>query len=106
MSQSVAETLRQAKAVLLTRGWTQGTFENPLTGEVCAHGAILRAIHHGAEQHAACVLLEQALDEPWWMSVPVWNDRRGRQPEHVLALFDRAIALAEAHERQPDPVPA
>jgi hypothetical protein len=39
------------------------------------------------------------------VGIASWNDHKGRTPEHVLCLFDRAIAIAEAREAVAQEVP-
>ena len=100
------EILIAAKQELLTRGWHQGGLLDPVTGAVCALGAMscavgalslagLRALE-GFDRATFC--LQNALGvEPVW-GIGAWNDEPARTPEEVLQAFDRAIALAETRE--------
>lgn len=109
---TTSESLKAAKAVLLDRGWFQGDFVNDVTGEVCIVGA-MNIVEDGtprcdddalyaesvASQILHCLVFLDRCDD-----IGEWNDMHGRTPEEVLALFDRAIAIAESKERTELPV--
>ena len=100
------EILVAAKQELLTRGWTQGAFENPETGEVCALGALNRAVGGQPLMMLLTVESERVHTRAWQLleaatgcaEVHRWNDDPARTPEDVLQAFDRAIALAETRD--------
>jgi hypothetical protein len=109
---TTTQILRAAKDVILTRGWTRGDWDNE-RGEVCVMGAVnvatvgcARASRFAESDmlSARCEtwsLLQRLL--PSGFGISDWNDSRGRTPEDILDLFDRAIAFAEAEEVQPAP---
>lgn len=108
---STVETLRAAREVLVTRGWTQGEFYDCETDGFCAEGAVAEALVPGywpswyrtgttpdaleelwderhAEMYAAMDALKAAIDG---VPVPMFNDHRAASVDEVLALFDKAI---------------
>lgn len=85
------DALRKARTRIALYGWTQGMNQDEL-GRTCVEGALLSTGHPGAEQRWAAYCLVHALGD---RNVIGWNDAPGRTKEEVLALFDRAIALAE-----------
>lgn len=108
-TKSVLDVLRDARG-LIAKGWTQGEFSRDANGDYCpmsdpaaacfcAMGAVYRVtlsedgipipIHNDVY-----ALLCDAVGG----SVVDWNDRRGRTQAEVLAVFDRAIAAAEARQ--------
>jgi len=103
-----ADILREAKRLIEEKGWTQGTYARDSRGEACdwngatalcfcAEGAMFAAAEAlradaGAEC-AAGFLIEQVTPAP---SIVAYNDQPGRSREDVIAIFDKAIALAEA----------
>lgn len=98
---TTVETLRAAKAELLLHGWTRGTFENSRTGELCALGAINRALKGVAWStafawHPTTRCLQHAIGDG--NHIAQWNDAQSRTPEDVLAAFDAAIEFALLHE--------
>ena len=98
------EILEAAKAVLLTKGWHQGSFFGK-DGSACASGAIrlvYEELYH-PDSYAkdwvcsdAYTYLNKAVGD-WRISN--WNDMKGRTFEEVLAAFDKAIALAKEKEQ-------
>lgn len=108
---STLETLKAAREVLVTRGWTQGEFYDCETDGFCAEGAVAEALVPGywpswyrtgttpdaleelwderrAEMYAAMDALKAAIDGG--RVVPWFNDHAASVDE-VLALFDKAI---------------
>lgn len=108
---STVETLRAAREVLVTRGWTQRAFYDWETDGFCAEGAVAEALVPGywpywyrtgtasgalgdlwderrAEINDALNALRAALGGV--LAVPWFNDRAASVDE-VLALFDKAI---------------
>jgi hypothetical protein len=102
---TTSETLRAAKRHLLTHGWTQGCYRNETTEEVCTVGAIVCVTKDQRAQIAALELMQAELQLASSSYNPLvgWNDTPGRQPEEVLALFDRSIARAEGLEQETEP---
>lgn len=105
---NASKQLQLAKAVLIERGWCQGDYVNPVTGEVCIVGAFNivqdgdpRCIDEDDSEPVPSdgfYWLEKLAIRHWSFDVGHWNDARGRTPEQVLAFYDAAIALAEAFE--------
>jgi hypothetical protein len=112
MSAETAEVLRKAKQVLIDRGWTNvGKFEDS-AGCVCSLGAIGVAVADDPRIAAhrfyalgdardrfdlAVDALESVVDglPEYDEGITEWNDDQ-LSVGSVLAVFDRAIALAEA----------
>jgi len=103
---TIVEHLKKAKDELLTRGWYQGDYVNPVTGEVCIMGAV-NAADQGAEPRCLdddCddtpieLLLHGLAVRHWCRDVAEFNDAKGRTPEEALAFLDEAIALAILQE--------
>lgn len=113
--EKTSDILKRTKAVLLSRGWFQGDYVNPITGEVCIVGAMNIAKEgipfpdddDDDEPDPAHDLVSNLCFKEWCEDIGQWNDMHGRTPEQVLALMDRAIALAESLEVLParDAVP-
>ncbi len=117
-----SEVLQAAKAKVES-GWTQGTAARNAAGITCnaydddarswcALGAI------AAVTPPACLANNQTdeifqlryqvqddlvrpLNLPSSLCFPAWNDAPGRKQEEVVALFDKAIALALIREAEP-----
>lgn len=93
---TTVEVLRVARA-RIDFGWVQGTkavlSEN--TNHCCVSATTgitdIPSIERRAER-----FVRAALDVKTDHELLAWNDRRGRTKDEVLALFDKAIALAEA----------
>lgn len=100
MSASVEKLKAARELVARPGGWTQEAFARDDEGQQtqsrsrdavcwCAEGA-LKASRSG---FAEFDFLQKLLGLP----IAVWNDEPGRTQADVVAAFDRAIALAEAH---------
>lgn len=105
---TVAETLRKARALIDTpEKWCQGVY---CKGDaLCSLGAIYAAgggdrkdipedgdPHFSYESERAYRTLSAAISPKW---VAPWNDAPERTHADVMALFDKAIALAEQEGR-------
>lgn len=67
----------------------------------CAMGALCRVIDYdrdASEFRMATAYLTEALPPSWW-GVSVFNDAKATTHADLLAMFDRAIAKAEFHEK-------
>lgn len=98
---SLAESLRQARDLLLNKGWVQYTFNS--TNGYCILNACHTVVKNGYNQPAHNMLLSdmrsalhdtlkessESSDLPYVME---WNDTPGRTLDEVLALFDQTIA--------------
>lgn len=99
---TVADKLREARA-LIERGWTQGNYVEE--GCYCALGAIGMAVVGNPTApsfmcgYPAISGVVRALGLPLGLrtssGVADWNDAPDRTQAEVLAVFDKAIALAE-----------
>lgn len=103
---TVSETLLAARDLLVTKGWTQGTFARTAeshtvagrhSGAVCYCGwgaleAVTRELF-SPEFNAADRALMAA---GGFAHFPTFNDAAGRTLDDVLAVFDKAIAAQEA----------
>lgn len=104
--QQVKNSLQHARSEV-AKGWCQGMLGND-AGEVCAKGAL----HHGVGRDisntegteywdtyfaAMDYLLKDVVIElpAGYDPLVQWNDSSIRTQEEVLALFDKAISLAE-----------
>ena len=112
--------LQEARA-LIAQGWTQGEFARKAgvpTGTSalgsdcwCASGALSHvALRHGDYDMPAKDKARRVLGDvlgpdfaAYGFSLPRWNDDPARTQEEVLALFDKAIALAEADDEASRP---
>lgn len=96
-----SEILKSAKDEMLQRGWCQGGFVGE-HGEVCMEWAMNLALVNDrcfeAYPIAMNALRQATFGHADCQSIASWNDTPGRQPEEVLAAFDRAIAIAEQQE--------
>lgn len=110
MSAAVVELLRAGRE-LVKRGWTQGTLARDANGGpvsaydptavcFCAVGSVDTRDSWDEEGLAAfggaLELLEGALSADWGDSLGAFNDAPTTTQADVVALFDRAIAAAEA----------
>jgi hypothetical protein len=112
-TQTPADTLRAARALIAEKGWTQGSVAVDAAGKLtdaadldraacfCAWGAVIAVtrFHDNEECRAierdACRLLARAIGKSSIGHIIIWNDEAGRTREEVLTAFDKAIALAE-----------
>jgi hypothetical protein len=94
---TASQTLRAGKQALVDHGWIRGKAGSPDRG-FCAVGALTFAARRSGNYNLAFQHLSQALPGRRVGLIARWNDRLWRRKRHVLALFDRAIAIAEAHE--------
>ncbi len=101
---SIKEDLIKAREKI-EKGWCQGVNARDAQGEptlaeysgavqFCVMGALIAVCGHYCPVHLSlfCRTL-QGRDHPW--TVNAYNDHPSRTQEEVLALFDKAIALAE-----------
>jgi hypothetical protein len=111
MDMKTSEYLTAARE-RVAEGWVQGIFED-YRGYVCTTGALRRAeenhnIQPGTYAEGRAVLVNKILEEypvgMWTLlasegsliSIPVWNDHKGRTQQEVLNMFDKSIlALQE-----------
>jgi len=95
------DILRQAAAVLESKGWCQGMMHG-IGGTCCMLGAITTAAwaepHDGhavrriAERERACTMVVQLLRG---RAISEWNDEPGRTKEQVVAKLLEAASLVE-----------
>jgi hypothetical protein len=100
MDLRMVDHLISAKA-LIEKGWCQHDYEDAF-GNVCMLGAIGQAEDHPLANKAE-ELLEECLPK-WYLNklkkrgemveVHEWNDRPSRKKQQVIAVFNKAIALA------------
>jgi hypothetical protein len=107
------QVLREARELIaMPERWTQGTWARKANGDgvlatnpeaccFCAGGALLKSSSRGRKENrdlfdAAVRLLIAPLNGETWMDIAQFNDRVAKSHDEVLALFDRAIALAES----------
>jgi hypothetical protein len=95
---NAAEAIREARNVIMERGWAQGSYKNS-GGEVCAVGALLfvtRGRLNKQLHNDAYTALQKAIDLPHSDCISVWNDADSRTIHEVLDAFDRAEKIAES----------
>lgn len=94
----VREDLVAAKALIDTpRKWRKGDYDRG--GRCCAVGAVVRVVGgeiSDAEYSSAALALEAALLPEQGKKVFLFNDNPTTTHADIMALFDRAIAAAEA----------
>lgn len=82
--------LTRAAQLIRERGWIQGDFDDE-TGALCLWGAVRTASRNlggdAAELDAMDVLRDRTGNRD--VSVPLWNDARGRTVGEVLRLLER-----------------
>lgn len=101
---STVEVLRGAKAVLGTRGWTQGNYVtgDPATGALCLRGAVNVAagspdpLVSSEAAEGAWRMLRRLTYDRYRLGPIGWNDVKDRTLPEVYALLDEAIERAEA----------
>lgn len=111
-NQSAADTLRKARALLAEGKWCKGGYAVDKDGEFCdestdaavawcALGAVIKVEPDIIRQAFAEKYLQMAAPPvaPGAGPVPEFNDAPETTLADVLALYDRAIALAE-HDAQ------
>lgn len=93
---SAAEILREAKQLLVDRGWCQGNLQD-CHGRRCMLGALRAAGFAMPWYRVAEDMLIRAIGDTGahWSPVAVWNDAKGRTLDEVLNKFDQAIDIAE-----------
>lgn len=116
-SKTLLQILTEARE-LVSRGWMQGHYYDPETHCYCATGAIMRAVGYLLPvgiPSPDCMLrredmliaierveqVEQAISAArfpmlGYLSLAIWNDQPTTTQADVVALFDRAIAGAQA----------
>lgn len=119
---SVADTLREAAAVILRRGmWQLAVSSEPGSPDapVCAWGALWVAVSRdervglggcnpGHPLVGPCLKALALPPHPQWPATPVsaltyWGDRSGRTLDEVVALFARgALAAGDETVEVPD----
>jgi hypothetical protein len=95
---------------LITRGWTQRTFEDDLTGAVCLRGAVRCAIWglprydhrtvaggHLDTEARALATIGRITSHPGIVSI--WNDEPGRTFDEVLRVAKQADEILAAAEQ-------
>ena len=106
-NKQLADDLRAARKVIeKPEAWIKGSFamdecgneveaESPAACRFCVRGAIYRAVPERYEMtHGA--LWAQVGDDPLFDPLVKLNDSKSTTHADILALFDRAIAAAEA----------
>lgn len=99
------EVLKEARRLLVEKGWCQGAYARNVFGKAalhwderadsfCAKGAVYR-VTGLSDAGPAMKLLESCLPSGHDAIAP-FNDQVGRNRDDVVDLFDRAIAKAEA----------
>jgi len=101
---NTVEILKGAKALLETKGWTQGAYARGKSGRVvkqprnavcfCGIGAISVAAGGNTDDDLGYDAYK-ALERIVGSGFPHYNDAPGRTKEEVLAVFDKAIAAEE-----------
>lgn len=100
--------LKEARALIDEKGWTQGAHarddrgvivetESPKAVCFCVSGALRQArvnLHEGLFDGLAGAA-DWFKEAAAIRSIPAWNDAPTRTKVDVLAVFDKAIALAE-----------
>jgi hypothetical protein len=114
---TAVQVLMRAKKLLVTKGWTKGTFArdkyhkqhldwySPKAACFCAGGALNRA--SGEDNHYADNYLERIIEQTGFVKsswnydsvIAVWNDDPKRTKKQVLTAFDKAIALAKLEQK-------
>lgn len=105
MNSEAVEILKEARKLLIEKGWTQAAYARDINGYrvsprstdavcFCSIGAIQHV--HGS-WGVPERFLTRASEHAYW-SVPVWNDKPGRTKEDVIALFDKAIEIGSKNE--------
>jgi hypothetical protein len=91
------EALKVARARIADRWCPQGGTDE--MGGVCIIAALgYAAPWQSREYESARNYMRRAIPIPNSESLPEWNDAAGRTQGEVIAAFDRAIALARAHD--------
>jgi hypothetical protein len=92
----LADCLRQARSILIDRGWIRGHLRNE-QGAVCPVGAIRAAATSRHQADEACALLLDVIRAayPHVETVPAWNDQ-----QHGPALPIRFLDQAATHADQ------
>jgi len=96
---STADTLRRAKQNIIDKGWRQGSRwigNIPQRPGCCAFDAFELFNTQIGNANGAIAKLVEAMGVPGINDGIVWNDTPGRTVDEVLAVYDKAIALAEA----------
>jgi hypothetical protein len=112
----LSSILRKARSLIATQGWTQRACARRASGELCgysepdamlcSYGAVAASMRaHGLylgidpiEEKVNDLLNAQTELLHGARSYVAWQDRPERTVEEVLALFDAAIAEADAQE--------
>ena len=104
---NTVDILKRARDHIAKPGqWYQGGLSNEPTDAVggamkgwpcCAEGAVWWAAK-GFPNRDTLKPLKGALPDDWHGAIFLFNDAPGRTQEEVVALFDRAIELAEAEQ--------
>lgn len=100
---TTVEVLKAARSLLSEPDrWTQGTYARDADGKAvppsdpaavcfCIHGAILHVAPSYPDMQTRLEAVK-ALADSLWVSLVMFNDKRGRTQREVVALFDVAIA--------------
>jgi hypothetical protein len=93
----IIETLKAARAMIERRWCPQGGSDE--MGGVCIIAALSAVTGwQSPEYESARKYVRSAIPNIGTESLPEWNDAAGRTQGEVIAAFDRAIALARAHD--------
>jgi hypothetical protein len=95
---TTAQTLRAAREKVITDGWWDGGDSEG----VCVANACMDVSGRAwdVDRMLICRLLGDEAGREQATTIFNWNDAPGRTVEEVLALFDEAIAAAEAQEQE------
>lgn len=97
---TVANTLREARALIAQQGWTQcannvgGYIRDGEWGALCPVESIVRVVQPKRGEAIACLAI--AIGGTGSIDIVAWNGVFGRTIDQVYAAFDCAIELAEA----------
>jgi hypothetical protein len=90
LSETTVDDLELVRQTLIERGWTQGTLRDDATGKVCLLGAVAATPlgHRQQVVRAALQLYLESLGQS--LTIPSWNDRRGRTEQEALDFLSDA----------------
>lgn len=105
---TVREFLKCAKTILVRKGWCQGKYAVTKSGaptkttsrdaaKFCMVGALRRC--DGEQLSSMYIDARRLLTDAIPSSgIATFNDTAGRKKKEVLAMFDKAIKMAAAHD--------
>lgn len=112
MPQKPIEVLREARKLIVDKGWTQECCARDASGKLCDVGSraavafcMIGAVNRVADMDdptrpfkAACIALRSVLKTRPGAGLGAWNDEKTRTKEEVIDAFDRAIAWIEERD--------